>query len=578
MAETPKLDPILLALVQNRLDHISRQMGWVMMRTARSPIFSQSHDFSCFIADPDGTLVSQADGIPIHTGGGGFAVRAVLKAFADDMSEGDVFVLNDPYTAGGNHLPDWVIARPVFVQGRLAAFACNRAHQADIGGGVAGTYNSAATEIFHEGIRLPALKLIAAGKTRDDVWQLLMINTRTAEALDGDLRAMIGSTRIGADRVVALVEELGLDRYRDYFEGILDHADRSYRRCIERIPDGVYQAEEEIDNDCFEPIDAAIRVTLTVEGDHMRVDFTGTDGQVRGFKNSSVANTWSAVYMALASYFEPDLPRNEGTFRNVDIIAPEGTVINARPPAAMTMNTVFVAHEIVHAVWKALGQALPERSCAGWGKSVHGTTTGRIGGESPFVMYHWVAAPGGGAVEGRDGFNLIGHLIALGGLVLPNVETYEQLYPVLFKRQALRQDTAGPGAWRGGTGCDYEVEIKVPADYSFRGEGLYAVSCFGMAGGAPGAPGAMSLAFADGREIEVPKYGVQHHGPLTLRATSPGGGGWGDPKTRATERVLRDVRDGVLSREAAEAVYGVGLSDDGKAVDAARTEELRRGG
>ena len=463
MSETPKLDPILLALVQNRLDHISRQMGWVMTRTARSPIFSQSHDFSCFIADPDGTLVSQADGIPIHTGGGGFAVRAVLKAFGDDIGEGDVFLLNDPYTAGGNHLPDWVIARPVFVAGRAVAFACNRAHQSDIGGGAAGTYNSAATEIFHEGIRLPALKLIEAETMREDLWRLLMINTRTAEALDGDLRAMIGSTAIGAERIVTLIDELGLESYRDYFEGILDHADRSFRRCLERLPDGVYVAEEAIDNDCFEPIDGVIRVSLTVDGDHATVDFTGTAAQVRGFKNSSVANTWSAVYMALAAYFEPDLPRNEGTFRNVRIVAPEGTIVNARPPAAMTMNTVFVAHEIVHAVWKTLGQALPERSCAGWGKSVHGTTSGRTGGESPFVLYHWAAAPGGGAVEGRDGFNLIGHLIALGGLVLPNVETYEQLYPVRFKRQALRCDSAGPGAWRGGTGCDYEVEVEVEA-------------------------------------------------------------------------------------------------------------------
>ena len=194
------LNPVTLALVQNRLDHISHQMGWVMTRTARSPIFSQSHDFSCFIADASGTLISQANGIPIHTGGGGFAVRAILRDFKDAIGPEDVFLLNDPYTAGGNHLPDWVIARPVFVAGSLVAFACNRAHQADIGGGAAGTYNSAATEIFHEGIRLPVLKLIEGGKTRDDLWRLLLINTRLPDALDGDLPAMIGSTRIGAER------------------------------------------------------------------------------------------------------------------------------------------------------------------------------------------------------------------------------------------------------------------------------------------------------------------------------------------------------------------------------------------
>ena len=209
---SPALDPVTLALVQNRLDHISHQMGWVMTRTARSPIFSQSHDFSCFIADARGTLISQADGIPIHTGGGGFAVRAILRDFMGMIEPEDVFLLNDPYTAGGNHLPDWVIARPVIVTGKLVAFACNRAHQADIGGGAAGTYNSAATEIFHEGIRLPVLKLIEGGpkggKVRDDLWRLLLLNTRLPEALDGDLRAMIGSTRIGAERLALLVPQV----------------------------------------------------------------------------------------------------------------------------------------------------------------------------------------------------------------------------------------------------------------------------------------------------------------------------------------------------------------------------------
>ncbi|MCG8691989.1 MAG: hydantoinase B/oxoprolinase family protein, partial [Minwuiales bacterium] len=422
------LDPIVLALVQNRLDNISLQMGWVMTRTARSPIFNQSHDFSCFIADPDGTLVSQADGIPIHTGGGGFAVRALLKAFAGKIDDGDVFLLNDPYVAGGNHLPDWVIARPVFAGGRLTAFTCNRAHQSDIGGGAAGTYNPAATEIFHEGIRLPPLKLIEAGQTREDLWQLLLINCRTPELLDGDLRAMIGSTRIGAERVAALVDELGVEATHGYFEGILGHADRRFRADLAGLPDGRYEAEEITDNDCFDKVEIAVRVALTVEGDRLTVDFTGSDPQMRGFKNSSLANTYSAVYMGLASFFEPDLPRNEGTFRNVTIVAPEGSVVNPRPPAPLTMCTVFIAHEIVHCIWKALAKADPTRSCAGWGKSVHGVTAGNgNGGGEPYVMYHWNSMPGGGAVEGRDGFNQIGHLIALGGLTLPNVETYEQL-------------------------------------------------------------------------------------------------------------------------------------------------------
>ncbi len=570
------LDPVTLALVQNRLDHISHQMGWVMTRTARSPIFSQSHDFSCFIAEQNGTLISQADGIPIHTGGGGFAVRAILRDFKGSIEPEDVFLLNDPYTAGGNHLPDWVIARPVFVGGRLVAFCCNRAHQADIGGGAAGTYNSAATEIFHEGIRLPVLKLIEGGKTRADLWRLLMLNTRLPEALDGDLHAMIGSTRIGAERLAALVEELGADRAAEFFEGVLDHADRRFRTCIDRLKAGTWIAEEAVDNDCFEEIDARIAVTLTVRDSRLIVDFAGTSPQVKGFKNSSVANSTSAVFMALASFFEPDLPRNEGTFRGVEIRLPEGTLVNARMPAPMTMNTVFVAHEIIHALWKALSQALPDRASAGWSKAVHAVTAGVRDDGGRYVMYQWAGAPAGGGVEGRDGFHLIGHLITLGGLTLPNLETYEQLYPVRFRRQELRCDTAGPGRFRGGAGCDYEVEIFTPADYAFRGEGAGAPSSYGAAGGRAGSGGEVTLTLTDGTHIQAPKYGVERHGPGTYRALSPGGGGYGDPRTRDPAHVLRDMRDGVVSAVGAERDYGVAIAADGRSVDEGRTATLRQ--
>ena len=227
-----RIDPVTLSLVQNRLDYISRRMGWVMTRTARSPIFSQAHDFSCFLTDAQGRLVSAADGIPIHSGGGGFAVRALLQAFEGDIHPEDVFVLNDPYAAGGNHLPDWVIARPVFASDTPIAFACNRAHQSDIGGGAAGTYNPEATEIYHEGIRLPPLRLVEQGAVRRDLWQLLLLNSRTPELLDGDLRAMIGSTRIGAEHIVDVADELGLATLLESFEGVLDYGERCVRAAI----------------------------------------------------------------------------------------------------------------------------------------------------------------------------------------------------------------------------------------------------------------------------------------------------------------------------------------------------------
>ncbi|MFN4089050.1 MAG: hydantoinase B/oxoprolinase family protein [Alphaproteobacteria bacterium] len=553
-----RLDPVTLALTQNRLDHISRQMGWVMTRTARSPIFSQAHDFSCFLADAEGVLVSQADGIPIHTGGGGFAVRALLKAFAGDIRDGDVFLLNDPYTAGGNHLPDWVIARPVFVGGTLTGFANIRAHQSDIGGGAAGSYNPGASEIFHEGIRLPPLLLIREGRVREDLWQLLMLNTRTPDLLDGDLRAMIGATRIGAEQIADLHASLGAEASA-YLTGVLDHADRRLRAAVAELPDGTYRGEDRFEDDCFEPMDIPIKVAITVEGDALTVDFSGSHPQIRGFKNSSVANTWSGVYTALSSFFGADIPRNEGTFRSVRIIAPEGSILNPRPPAPMTMNTIAPACEIINACWQALGQADPSRSCAGWGKPGAPVTSGTWADGRTFVMYHWAAQSGGGAVEGRDGFPQQGGVNTLCGLVIPNAESYEQLYPVRVIRQELRLDSAGPGTFRGGAGVDYEVEIQRPMQITFRGEAYTSRGAFGVAGGGAGATGRIGFHPAAGGAPVVPRggYGVVQVGPGRIRIASAAGGGWGAPGDRDPALVRLDVLDGIVSAGAAAELYGV---------------------
>lgn len=558
------LDPITLALTQKRLDYISRQMGWVMSRTARSPIFSQSHDFSCFISGTDGTLVANADGLPIHTGGGGFATRALLRAWEGRIEEGDIFLLNDPYVAGGNHLPDWVIAFPVFSAGRLVAFTCNRAHQLDIGGGAAGTYNPQATEIFHEGLRLPVMKLVERGVLREDLWQLLCLNCRTPEALDGDLRAMIGSTRIGADRVRQLVDELGPGVAEACFRGILDHADQRFRKAVSTLPNGTWHSEEIIDHDCFEPVSIPLRVTLTKVDDRISIDFTGTGDQMRGFKNSSLANTYSAVYLALSAFFESDLPRNEATYRCVSITAPPGTMVNPSAPAPVTMCTVFIAHEIIHAIWRALAQADPARSCAGWGKAVHGTTSGGGGKRPGYILYHWHAFPGAGAVDGRDGFNTIGHLIALGGVTLPNIETWELLYPVRYLRQEFREDGGGPGTYRGGTGIAYEAVVEQQGDYSFRGEGLGAATGWGTSGGMDGAGGEMRIHPLDGSKgLECPKYGIRSYGPARIEMFSPGGGGWGNPKARNIDLVAADVRDGLVSLKQARDIYGVEMDESG---------------
>jgi N-methylhydantoinase B len=318
-----------------------------------------------------------------------------------------------------------------------------------------------------------------------------------------------------------------------------------------------------------------VRLKAIKQGETLHIDFTGTSPQIKGFKNSSVSNTRSAVYVAVTSFLDPTIPRNEGTYRSISLHAPLGSLLNPRPPAPMTMCTVLPTHEIMHAVWQALSQADPRRACAGWGKISHCNMAGRRPDGSTYVMYHWGALPGAGAVEGRDGFNQIGPLNSLGKLTVPNCETYEQLYPVRFLRHELRVDAAGAGEFRGGTGVDYAVKVEAPAEYAFRGEGARTPSGHGVAGGASGKAGPIEVNAAAGWSVPAKQFSVENLGPVEIRIASPSGGGWGDPRRRDPALVLRDVRDGILSAATAREQYGVTLAPDGRSVDSDATRRAR---
>ena len=571
---TRHVDPIVLALTQNRLDRICRHMGWVMSQTALSPIFSEGHDFSCYITGRDGKIISQADGLPAHAAGGGFAIRALLKAFGDDIHEGDAFLMNDPYVAGGNHLPDWVMATPVFVGGRLVAFACDRAHQSDIGGGAPGTYNGGATDIFQEGLRIPPVRVLEKGKVRPDLWSLILLNTRTPDLMDGDLQAMIGATHVGAERIVTLADELGHDGVADVFEAVLDHADVSFRKIVSELPDGVYVGDEHTDNDCFSPGKFNIHVTLTVKGDSITVDYTGTDKQMRGFKNSPIANSHSLTYVGLAAFLGGEIPINEGTFRCVNLVLPKGSLVNPDAPAPQTMSTMYMGHEIIHAIWKALAKADPARACAGWAKVAHGISAGKTAAGESYVLYHWAASPGAGAVAERDGFHSMGVIGSLGGLKLPNVELYERLYPYRILRHEIRMDSAGAGERRGGAGVEYVSEVDGDLIHSFRSEALNYGSGFGINGGKDGGLAQNSVE-SDGKLMtDAPVYGLRNLRNARFTVSAAGGGGWGDPRRRDPALVVRDVKDGIISVEHARRQYGVAVDAQG-ALDSAATTILR---
>jgi N-methylhydantoinase B len=550
------VDPITLAIVWHRLESITREIGAAMAATARSPIFAEAHDFSCFLTDADGVVVTQADGLPIHTGCGGTAVRAILARFGDAVRPGDVFLVNDPYVGGGNHLPDAVIARPVFGpaaggEPRRLFFACNRAHQTDIGGGAPGTYNPRATEIFQEGLRIPPVRV------GDDVLDLVALNTRQPDVLRADLAAMVGSTAIGARRLETLIDQLGPDDTAAYVSALLDWSERRMRAELRRIPDGVYQGEDAMNNDCRTEREVVVRATVRAHGGEVEVDFAGTDDQIGAYKNSSYANTLSSVYLALALLVDPTIPHNEGAYRPIRVTAPLGTVVNPRPPAPVGSCTVHPAIEIMHAVWKALAPGMPEQASAGWGKEVRPITTSGPA-DAPRVVYHSLTAPGAGAVKGRDGFDSLASLVNLGGSYAPSVERWERQYPIRIRRHELRPDAAGAGQWRGGTGQIYEVELLEDAICSVRAEGVRTPSGFGAAGGGDGAPGRAGATLPGRTERDLPQNDVvELPAGTVIHIESPGGGGWGDPRRRDRSRVEADVRDDVLSARRARELYGV---------------------
>jgi N-methylhydantoinase B len=513
----------------------------------------------------------------MHTGSGGFAARRCIEYWEGEIGPGDVFILNDPFFSLGSHLPDYTFIMPVHVQEELIGFSCARAHQIDIGGGYFGSYNANAREIFEEGLRLPPMRLIEAGKRRQDVWDLLMLGTRVPETMAGDLQAMIGACRIGGDRLESLCGQYGLEGLRAAARGILDYGERMMRARIEEIPDGVYRAEEIMNNDCFSRTDVAVRVAITVTGSDVVVDFEGSDPQVPGFKNSPYVNTCAAAYLGLRTVVDPLAPMNEGAYRMIEVKAPPGCVVNAQPPAAVTMCTAHPAHEIVHVCWRALAPALPRQTSAGWGRASFPLTSGEDQRGNRYAMYHWGAMGGAGATAQRDGPPQVGLLVSMANLRVPSLEMAEQQYPVEFRRHELRGDGGGAGEHRGGTGVHYEVEVKRPGTWSFRCEGLYTPSGFGLEGGAYGGEGVLRVRdLGSGQIIDTPQYGLRDLPPVVLELDSPGGGGWGHPFDRDPQRVCRDVRDELVSVQSAAADYGVVVCGSPPRVDQAATAALRR--
>ena len=548
VATADRPDPVTLAVVEHRLESIAREMTEIMLRTAMSQILNSSRDFSTALLDGDCQLVAQGEGIPVHVSALPVAGAAVRDYFGDTISEGDLFILNDPYF-GGSHLPDITIIRPVFDQGRLLFYAVNRAHHSDVGGGTHGGYNPRATEIFQEGIRIPPLKLYDKGVPREDVLQMLSANVRQPENFLGDLNAQIGSVMIAAQRIGGLLESYGADRLLATVVEILSATERQVRQFISEWPDGIYHGEALVDDDGFDNKLIPIRAKVTISGDQMTIDLGESSPQVTGFINSAYANTRSLAHAAIMYVAPADVAKNEGSMRPVDIIAPKGLIVNANPPAPVCMSTNHCAEEIVEAVFKALAQAVPKEVNAGFSRRLRYAITGkdpRTGRQ--FIWHFFLARGGGGATHGYDGWPNVGEINVAGGIRSPSIEVTEERFPFFIRRHELRPDSGGQGQWRGGLGgiCDLVYEGEGPALLNTAGDGII-VPPFGLFEGQDGLPHDYKI-ISNGtdrplgsKETEVTVNTGDH-----VYCLSSGGGGYGNPSERSQEADDWDRKNGYV--------------------------------
>jgi N-methylhydantoinase B len=543
------LDRITVSILQLRLEAIVQEMGEAMLRTAYSQILNSSRDFSTAVCDGEGRLAAQAEHVPIHVGAMPWAVQSIREFFKGRIHQGDMFLLNDPYH-GGNHLPDLTVLLPVFAGDRLVFWSINRAHQSDIGGATHGAYNPGATEIWQEGIRVTPLKLHDKGELRDDVLQLLATNVRHSRDFLGDLRAMIGSARVGERRLLRLVEEYDVEPLAAAVREILDSAERQVRTCIKTWKDGVYHGEAVLDDDGHGITDIYIRATVTKQGGALSIDLTDSHPQVIGFVNSSLPNTMSAVHMAVAYLIDPRTPKNEGTFRPINVKLKQGTVVWPFPPAPVTLSTNHCAQEIAEAVIKALAPACPDRVLAGWSRRFRIAIKGiNPRTHRPFIWHMFHARGGGGASPAGDGWETAGEGQAAGGIKFGSIEVTEVRFPLFLKRHEFHPDSAGAGKFRGGVGSvmEMQVDITEPAVANTAGDGIrYAP--YGVFGGEDGLPHRYRL-ISKGRTrfLKTKEVGIPVRPGDVFYIESSGGGGYGDPLQRDPDAHATDIANGFVT-------------------------------
>ena len=560
------IDPITLEILSNGLRSVADETYIALMKSAYSTNIKERHDHSTAIIDPAGRLIVQAENsLAIHLGSMmGLMHTLLAKIPLNDIKEGDIFVGNDPFVAGGSHLPDVNLAMPVFAHGNLICFVCNIAHHADIGGMAPGSMAGGMTEIYQEGLRIPCIRLFREGKLVEDLFDILLLNARVPEERRGDYFAQIAACRLGARRVGEIVDSRGVDLVLAGFEEIIARTEARLRSAISRVPPGEYHFEDVMDDDGLGTTNIPIKLRIVMPKDSARervlFDFTGTGPQVKGNINSTITATQAGVLYALKALLDPDVPNNQGLINVVEIVAPKGSLINAVFPAAVAARA-NTAQRIVDVVIGALAPAVPE---AAVGAANGANTTAVFFGHDPRYNcdYVYLETLGGGfggraTKDGKDGVQV--HITNTSNLP---VEAIEMEYPLIVESYGFVEDSGGPGKFRGGMGLRRVVR-PVGHTMIFNGQGeRFTNKPWGIFGGGAGGTGRFRKLTAKGEEaLPTKPLSVEVASGDGILVETPGAGGYGPARERDAAALRQDYVSGKFSRAFMKRHYGFEPND-----------------
>ncbi|MDH1270774.1 hydantoinase B/oxoprolinase family protein [Rhizobium pusense] len=561
------MDIVTMNILESSMVSLCKEMGIVLMKTSYSTIFNEALDFTCGLADMNGDMIAVADYCPSQIGGMPLLVKSCLKEIPiDEIEEGDVILHNDPYR-GGLHTPEHTFFKPIFVDGEIMGFAVAIGHIAEVGGMAPGGFCGEATEIFHEGVRIPPVKIKKRGKDNIEVWKLLLANVRTPRVNYGDLRALIAAVDLGEKQMTQIYKKYGKEKIKETVNDLLLYSERRMRAELEAIPDGIYSFSDKVESD---GIDADRTYVINVEvhkrGGDIIVDYHGSSPQASGPINATLGVSTSAAYNAVLHMTDPTIPRNSGCFRPIRIMAPPGSIVNVDFPAPEVGGNTETHPRIVGTILGAMAPAVPNRVMAAEGATHCNFVFGGVDADTKefFACYDLEAVGWGGRAfaDGNSGVDSIN-----GNCRITPVEVYETRFPWRVESLAFNVDAGGAGKYRGGLGYSKQMLCLNDEIICSQMTDRHLLAPWGLEGGQEGGTGATLVQKSGKQQWETMReaYGKASTSRYSnvkikrgdrVRLVTPGGGGYGDPAKRDPEAIAEDVREGYVSKQAAQKFYG----------------------